>query len=129
MSSAYRVLCVSHDPALTYGEYRTPGEAEAAIQGGIEEHARCDLLIGRYSYPLVEVGCPAWAEPDRAGQSRCTSHSNTQWVDVVWLRILAGVHQSGTDRMRELADASQLRHWSRERLRRLRGELGIDVTG
>lgn len=130
MSSVYRVLCLSHDPAIaiTEVEYSRPESAAADIASGIDGHRDCDLLIGRYSYPLVEVGCPPIIGPERAGRRRCSAHSNTQWVDVAWLRILAAVHQSGADQMRALANASQLRHWSWERLRRLRDELNIDVN-
>ena len=56
MSSTYRVLCLSHDPAIVAADdYQRPETAEAAITEGIAEHAGCDLVIGRYSYPLVEL--------------------------------------------------------------------------
>ena len=127
MSSIYRVLCLSHDPAivLTEVEYSRPESAVADIASGIDGHSDCDLLIGRYSYPLIEVGCPPTTGPERSGRHRCTPHSTTEWVDVTWLRILAAVHQSGTEDMRDLAGEAALAHWSRERLRRLRDELGI----
>lgn len=127
MSSVYRILCVSHDPALDYGEYRSRGEVEDAVRADGGQHADCDLMLGRYSYPLVEVGCPALLGCERAGGRLCGSHGHTEWVDVAWLRILAAAHQAGTDQMRQLAGATQLRHWSWERLRRLRHELGIDL--
>ncbi|MFI6594957.1 hypothetical protein ACIBHX_01845 [Nonomuraea sp. NPDC050536] len=127
MSSTYRILCLSHDPALTFGEFDSPGEAEAAIRSGIDEHPRCDLLIGRYSYPLVEVGCPSSVGRDGATPDRHVVHSVTKWVDAVWLRILAAVHQSGTEQMRALTGESSLSCWQRDRLSRLRGELGLDV--
>lgn len=129
MSSIYRVLCLSHDPAIaTEAEYDRPETAVAAITAGVDGHARCDLLIGRYSYPLIEVGCPPITRPERTGQHRCYPHAVTEWVDVMWLRILAAVHQSGTERMRALARESRLGCWSWERLRRLRDELSIDLT-
>lgn len=129
MSSVYRVLCLSHDPAIVTGdEYSRPDPAVAAIVSGIDGHQGCDLLVGRYSYPLIEVGCPPTIGPERAGRRRCYSHSTTEWVDVAWLRILAAVHQSGTERMRALARESRLGCWSWERLRRLRDELSIDLT-
>jgi hypothetical protein len=130
VSSVYRVLCLSHDPAtaITEVEYSRPEPAAADIASGIDGHQDCDLLIGRYSYPLVEVGCPPTSGPERAGRRRCYAHSVTEWVDVAWLRILAAVHQSGTEDMRNLAGETRLAHWSWERLRRLRGELNIDVS-
>ena len=129
MSSIYRVLCLSHDPAITTeAEYSQPEPAVAAIASGIDGHSDCDLLIGRYSYPLIEVGCPPNARPERTGRHHCYPHAVTEWVDVVWLRILAAVHQSGTEQMRALARESRLGCWSWERLRRLRDELSIDLT-
>jgi hypothetical protein len=128
MSSTYRILCLSHDPALSFGEYSTPGTAEAAIRVGIDEHPRCDLLIGRYSYPLIEVGCPPTTGHDRPGRRRCHPHSTTEWVDVAWLGLLAVTHQSGSEELAALAGGPAMAHWPWERLRRLRDELGIDST-
>lgn len=129
MSSIYRVLCLSHDPAITTGaEYDRPETAAAAIAVGVDGHSDCDLLIGRYSYPLIEVGCPPSTGPQRAGGHRCYPHSVTEWVDAAWLRILAAAHQSGTEVMRRLASETRLACWSWERLRRLRDELSIDLT-
>ncbi|MER7361879.1 hypothetical protein [Nonomuraea wenchangensis] len=128
MSSVYRVLCLSHDPAIaTAAEYNRPEPAVAAIAEGIDGHEHCDLLIGRYSYPLIEVGCPPATGSGRAGQYRCGIHSATEWTDVAWLRILLAVHRNGTKEMQELAGTAELRHWPYERLRRLRDELGIAV--
>lgn len=127
MSSTYRILCLSHDPALTFGEYDSAGDAEAAVRAGVDEHPRCDLLIGRYSYPLVEVGCPSSVGREGAAPDRHGVHSGTLWVDAVWLRILASVQQSGTEQMRALTGDSRLSCWQRDRLRRLREELGLDV--
>ena len=127
MSSVYRVLCLSHDPATIAGEYDRPEAAADAITEGVDDHPRCDLLIGRYSYPLIEVGCPPFTGDVRAGQHRCYPHSVTEWADVAWLRILAAVHEFGDERMQALAGETQLVHWSRERLRRLREQLGIDL--
>jgi hypothetical protein len=110
VSSVYR------DPAIaiTEVEYSRPEPAAAGIASGIDGHRDCDLLIGRYSYPLVEVGCPPTIGPERTGRRRCYAHSVTEWVDVAWLRILAG--------------ETQLAHWPWERLRRLRDELNINVS-
>ncbi|MFI6296823.1 hypothetical protein ACIBEJ_34900 [Nonomuraea sp. NPDC050790] len=128
MSSTYRIPCISHDPALVAGEYDTPDAAERAIRDGIDDHPQCDLLIGRYSYPLIEVGCPPTTGPDRSGRHPCLPHSATEWVDVAWLRILATVHHSGDDQMQALARDSHLAHWPLERLRRLRDQLSLDLA-
>lgn len=129
MSSTYRILCISHDPALITGDYDTPEAAAAAITAGVPKHPHCDLLIGRYSYPLVEVGCPP-SHPRRPGQGvGCYPHATTEWVDVAWLRMLAAVHQSGNEEMRAVTSSPQaLRHWPWERLRRLRDELNLSIT-
>lgn len=128
MSSTYRILCLSHDPAITAGDdYNSPEAAAAAIAAGVDEHPHCDLLIGRYSYPLIEVGCPPTTRPARPGQRGCYAHATTEWVDVAWLRILAAVHQSGNEETRALAGDSHLSHWPWERLRRLRDELGFAI--
>jgi hypothetical protein len=131
MSSTYRILCLSHDPAIaTEDEFSTAGDAERAVADGVDGHPGCDLLIGRYSYPLVEVGCPP-TTIERPGRHRCSIHASTVWADVAWLRVLAAVYQAGDERLQALAVESSLthptlRHWPWERLRRLRGELGID---
>lgn len=122
MSSAYRVLCLSHDPAIVASDpgYHRREQAEEAIRVGVEEHRDCDLLIGRFSYPLVEVGCPP--------RPSC-HHGGTEWVDSDWLRLLAAAYQSQDEAVRAATRQSEFRCWSWERLRRLRDELGITVKG
>lgn len=125
MSSTYRILCVSHDPALTTGsDYNSPEAAEAAIRLGVNGHPTCDLLIGRYSYPLravhryVSTAC--WHEladhvPELHGscrarckycdeQCRCPNHPdaddepNVSWVDQardVAVELLAAARDGG----------------------------------
>lgn len=132
MSSSYNILCLSHDPAIIVEpEYRTPGEAETALRQGVDfevpiGHPNCDLMIGRWSGSLIEVGCPPGQR--RPGQRCCTHHSTTEWVGVAWLRILAAVHHYGDVRTKALTGDSHLRHWHPERLCRLRHLLGIDLT-
>lgn len=128
MSSTYRLLCLSHDPALVAGEYSSREEAEDAARDGVEDHPRCDLLIGRYSYPLVEVGCPPSVGRLREGPDRHTVHSLTQWVDVVWLRLLAAVQQGESGPLQALTSGPILSCWSPERLRRIRDELQLDAV-
>ncbi|MFD5697482.1 hypothetical protein [Streptomyces lasiicapitis] len=124
MSSAYRILCLSHDPATAHGEYRTPEDALDAIASTLEGHPNCDLLIGRFSYPLVEAGCPP--SKYRPGGSRCV-HGGTVWADADVLRLLAAGYQSQDEVVREATRRFEARCWPRERLRRLREELGITV--
>lgn len=100
MSSVYRALCVSHDPALAWGEVHSGSWSDAAGMAGalahlIEEargeHPGCRLLLGRYSYPLIEIGCPA-------NERRCSRrHREVEWLDRYWakLMILAGDQVGG----------------------------------
>jgi hypothetical protein len=125
MSSTYRVLCLSHDPAMVAadGDWNRASMAEEAIAAGVEGHEQCDLLIGRYSYPLVEVGCPA--TKDNPGPHRCI-HGGTQWADVDWLRLLAIAQREPSDtELGRAAEEAGRRCWSPERLRRLGPELGV----
>lgn len=123
MSSTYRILCLSHDPAIVLEEPEfhsgAAGHAgaEAAVAAGIDGHTDCDLLIGRYSSPLIEVGCP------RHGDTPHLHGAN--WLDIDWLRLLALAyrHPEGTP---ERQAADQVRAcWSAERLHRLRNELNL----
>ncbi|MEU9557987.1 hypothetical protein [Streptomyces fumanus] len=126
MSSTYRLLCVSHDPALIEGEYASSTEAEEALVGGLEGHQQCDMLIGRFSYPLVEVGCPA--SRHQPATLRCC-HGGTEWADADWLRLLAAGYQSSDPGVTATVARLRLPCWPWDRLRRLREELGFVVTG
>lgn len=126
MSSTYRILCLSHDPALVVEtpDWNRPEPAEAAIRDGIDGHRTCDLMIGRYSYPLVGVCCPA--SRDQPAKLRCC-HGGPQWIDRDWLRLLAAGYQT-TDPLVEAEvkrSSDSCLPW--ERLRRLRDELDLTV--
>lgn len=121
MSSTYRPICLNHNPAivldpeLTYDEAKTLGTRDR-FQG----HEQCDLVIGRYSYPMVEVACLG---RDFPGPTGCKSyHGGIQWTDRSWLRLLLAAAPS--------IDAELLRPlfagcWPLERLERLRVELDL----
>jgi hypothetical protein len=121
VSSTYLVLCLSHDPVITASEHQRSEHAEQAIRDGIDGHHGCDLMIGRYSYPLVELGCPGNAQ---AQQRSCYLHAGTRWVDAEWLRLLAAAQQHPTGQPGQVAGSGNFRCWTPERLRRLRLELG-----
>lgn len=120
MSSSYHVLCLSHDPAIVIdGDWQHPAAAIAAIADRpnsehLRLHVDCDLLIGRYSYPLIEVGCPPHAaHPHEA-----------LWVEAAWLRvaaILCGPPEPAADVTDALARLP--RCWTPTRIQRLRREL------
>jgi hypothetical protein len=132
VSSNYSVLCLSHDPAIIVHDpgYNRAEQAEEAIRDGITGHEACDLMIGRYSYPLIELGCPA--SPGRPKHLRpnvvTCYHGSTVWTDRDWLWILAAAYQSPDPDMRaavEKGHQQQCLPW--DRLRRLRVELGFTV--
>ncbi|WP_228979692.1 hypothetical protein [Streptomyces sp. DH12] len=123
MSSTYRILCLSHDPATEAGEYRTPEAAEEAIAEGLSEHPNCHLMIGRYSSPLVELGCP----PSRHQPTklRCV-HGSTVWVDSDWLRLLVAAYQSPDPAVQQATKTGRHLCLSQALLGRLRLELGTE---
>ena len=129
MSSTYRILCLSHDPAIVieYPEFSSGSNgrelAEAAVLRGIEGHEGCDLLIGRYSYPLVEVGCP-----DRSREHVGGYHPHdTKWVDASWLKLLYLAQRAPEGcPERQLAERAPMPGcWTPEHLHRLRNELAL----
>ena len=93
MSSMYRALCLSHDPALVLDdEWQSwdDGRIEMADlldhreEFPLEGHKTCDLLGGEWSGGLVEVYCPAG----------CRWHGSGEWVRVEWLRLARAGHFS-----------------------------------
>jgi hypothetical protein len=119
MSSMYRLICLSHDPGLTLDtEWHSGANGRAAAEADlrhpgesaheeVRQHARCDLIIGRYSCPLVEVGYLPY-------------NTNVHWIDSAWVRPLAMLAAT------EPTDLRLPGGWTWPRLLRLHGELGID---
>lgn len=124
MSSTYRILCLSHDPALVLeAEWHSPVEAatvaaDPSLNPTIAAHATCDLLVGRYSYPLIEVGCP-----EQRPEGDHTQHRDARWIDVAWLRLAWAATGFGDPTIHDALERLP-GCWSPERLRRLREELG-----
>jgi len=107
-------------------EYTGPdgrAKAEGAVLIGFADHPGCDLLIGAYSYPLVEIGCP-----DRsAGHPGGYHPHETKWVDATWIKLLALAQRApeGSPE-RQLANRPPMPGcWRPERLYRLRYELDL----
>ncbi len=123
MSSEYRILCLSHDPAIVVPSedgWHRPEEALAAVAdrtGPAELHANCALLVGRYSYPLVEVCCPRQTAIRQPGHSGYHPNSD-EWVDAAWLRLLA------VTTAEQRAPLRLPGCWTHETALRLRYELG-----
>lgn len=114
MSSTYRFLCLSHDPALTVDGWESRSKDEAV---GLAErrdnaeqlagHRGCRLVVGRFSYPLVEVYEPR----------------TRQWADADLLRLIAASRDAGVP---AAVFAPFLRRgWDRGVVDLLRVELGI----
>lgn len=124
MSSTYRVLCVSHDPSIrTEIEWSTGTNNVEAAQRvrdqGVPGHENCELVVGQYSYPLIEVGCLRKHHHGDGGNG---------WVAADWLRLLALAQSEplGTA-AREVANSSPYcLCWSPALLKRLRNELFPD---
>lgn len=127
MSSTYRVLCLSHQPALCLDEptYSRPEAAETALRNGIEGHAHCDLVIGRYSAALVEIGCPS-SRDQGIRQTGCR-HSSTEWTDWEWLWLLAAAYQSTDEDVRDAVRRGRHHCYPWKRLARLSAEFGFAV--
>jgi len=121
MSSVYRLLCLSHDPAIPveHPEWPSFQPALAAAKDRTlvpTEHKTCDLLIGQYSYPLIEVCCPASRS---MGTAHPGCHSDDRWIDAGWLRLLALADPAAVGAAR-VPDC-----WTRDVALRLRYELGL----
>jgi hypothetical protein len=139
VSSIYRLICLSHNPGIPLDTEWHSGQDGRAVaestlttlkempqnwgEGDDEllEHANCDIVIGSYSYPLVEVGWhPTGGRWDYV-----------KWIDVQWLRTLAHLYHViadpninvSRDSPVEFTWGADLTFWSPERVDRLRGEL------
>lgn len=130
MSSVYRVLCLSHDPAIHVARWEND-DCEAAIAAALDpatredlaEHERCDLMVGRYSAGFVEACCPA-----RQGRLAHGRHIAPQWIDHKYLALLSAALDVA-DGPLATAVGEITRHgcWTEQRIRRLRIELGLEI--
>ena len=127
MSSIYRGICLNHAPALEFPEdstFQSLGDLIEIWQIGavdkrgytgqydIHSHARCDVMFGRYSYPLIEVICP----PNLAHQ-----HEKPEGMEADDLRkVLDDLNgPKGPIRRATLKWAAASPCWSLKRLRAL----------
>jgi len=122
VSSTYSAFCLAHNPALQIGPDLTCDEANnLTSRDRLGGHQDCDIVIGRFSYPLLEVACPGSQLP---GPTGCKgSHRSIEWVDVTWLRLLAAAAPLVPADIHERITARGC--WPLDRLHRLRNELGI----
>jgi hypothetical protein len=126
MSSTYYILCLSHDPAITVNDpgYNRPEQAEEAIRDRPSGHEHCDLMIGRYSSPLVELGCPTTR--DQPANLACC-HSGTLWTSKNWLLLLAAAYQTNDPNIQQAIKTGYHGCLPWERLKRLRTELDLTI--
>lgn len=118
MSSDYHAICLNHDPAMVVYdlEWSNPGDAEDAIKNReahdwLTLHLACDLVIGRWSGGIVELGCPP-------GSHQGAYHARVEWIEVSWLRLLLDAY--GTTGMAQAIFGARLPScWTEQRLVRL----------
>lgn len=119
MSSTYRILCLSHDPAIDVDDsgdgFRSLEDAVSAIlsrRGSAEIHQGCDLVVVRWSGSIISAYCP----------QNCPRHATDDQVDAFWLRLLILTPVEAYDR----ASAQwSSRCWTRSRAMRMRYLLGV----
>jgi hypothetical protein len=127
VSSTYNAICLSHDPGIVLGPDFTYEEANSLkSRDRLTGHETCDIVIGRYSYPLVEAACLGRQLP---GPTGCKGyHSGVEWIDRDWLRLLAAATTPPNSVDPELLRPLVQGCWPLERLHRLRGELQLPAT-
>ena len=121
MSSQYKLICLSHDPGIEIGpdDWYTAEQAIGSIalrSGPASDHKSCDLVIGRYSYPIIDVCC--------TGCSNAGYHIAPQWTRAGWLRLLSQSRQN--DDQTDKLIGNDAGCWPAERLKRLAPLLGIE---
>jgi hypothetical protein len=128
VSSNYHLICLGHDPALVIGSEFGHDEITRLTSRdheALDTHQHCDIMAGRWSGALVEVGCYGITLGDRRG---CKGyHRGVTWTDKDWLHLL---HAATTPPNR--VDDDTLRSftsqcWPLDRLRRLRYHLGLPL--
>lgn len=129
MSSDYETICLDHDPPIvSHGDYRTAQEALAEARRPYR-HPHCDLLVGRWSGGLVEVGCPGQAAHDNRPHPGW--HRDTQWIQVPWLRLAVAALELPPEvrtehRIGEMLTGALDFCWQEHRVRRLSLVLGME---
>jgi hypothetical protein len=100
MSSTYRAICLSHNPAieiygddyddLTWNDRETGLGAIARRSGDLAGHKTCDLVLGAYSYPLWEITCPVSSgkRVAKVEDGSICCHNYDKSIQVDWLRLL-----------------------------------------
>jgi hypothetical protein len=118
VSSTYRILCLNHDPAIVLPQEWASGSGgrdtvtdilDNHHERPVEGHENCDLIGGRFSYPLVEV------------------YLAGRWTDIEWLRLARAVdlldQTVKVNEGRLATAAARVLDWTPQRLHRLRNLL------
>jgi hypothetical protein len=128
LSSAYHLLCLSHDPAIVVDyDFTYDGIKALASRDheALRDHADCDIVAGRFSYPLIEVGCFGLNLGGRRDAK--AYHRGIIWTDTDWLRLLHAARTPPGVVGDDILRLNSFRCWPPERLNRLRNELGLAV--
>jgi len=134
VSSTYRAICMSHDPAseidldgIHHGNVNLLDTALLLVTAAVrKQHPGCELLIGRYSYSLVEVSCP----PSRSDKRTCpVFHSEPNSVSLDWLRLLYHARQvPATKPLSEALASFDRTCWGPRRVERLMRLVGDEYA-
>jgi len=139
VSSTYKAICLSHDPAIEIGredydddqwtDRETALGALTRRTGFLAAHKDCDLVVGAYSYPLVEITCPASSGRRVAGikdGSTCC-HNYDKSIPVDWLRLLIAALIEPTAATTAVLSPRQIDLcWVPQRVMRLQNLLGVE---
>jgi hypothetical protein len=132
VSSTYRVLCLSHDPAVEAAEPDGLSRASDMAATGFDDHPQCDLLVARYSGGLIELGCVGMDSPaidlSRSHTGHPGLHRDTVWADAGLLRVAAACIVTEDDGHAEVitkALGQMPMCWTHKRLHRLRHVLEV----
>lgn len=122
MSSVYRLMCLSHIPVIGVvdREWESGNNGFAASEQALlkkdygDFHTdKCDIVIGRFSYPLIEVGYIQKYNPNKV-----------EWIDHDY--IVAIFHAALSTQQPVLAKLNKLEFWTADRLASISTELRLD---
>ena len=97
VSSTWNLICLSHDPAIRLDGYdfadwhsveRATREHEA-----LASHQTCDIIAGRYSGGLVELGCFGAIKGNGLSPQCSGYHNGVIWYKADVLRLVHAVYQ------------------------------------
>lgn len=133
MSSTYRAICLSHNPAieihgddfddLTWNDRETGLGALARRTGDLAAHKPCDLVLGAYSYPLWEITCPesAGRRVAKVKDGSVCCHNYDKAIQVDWLRLMIAALIEPTPSTRRVLEPRLIDGcWPPDRVMRLR---------